>query len=118
MKYLVDAQLPKRLKIWLTSQGVDAIHTLDLPKQNYTSDAEIINEYATLETVVITKDKDFPHQRLIKKKPKRLLWVTTGNIVNNDLIRLFEANFAEINKAFEQGDLFLEMDNKSITVHE
>lgn len=34
MKFLVDAQLPITLKGWLTSQGFDAIHTADLPKQN------------------------------------------------------------------------------------
>jgi predicted nuclease of predicted toxin-antitoxin system len=31
MKFIVDAQLPRKLALWLQSQGFDALHTLDLP---------------------------------------------------------------------------------------
>ena len=31
MKYLIDAQLPKRLSFVLQSRGYDTIHTFDLP---------------------------------------------------------------------------------------
>ncbi len=31
MKFLVDAQLPRRFATWLTDAGHDALHTLDLP---------------------------------------------------------------------------------------
>jgi len=31
MKFLIDAQLPRRFVIWLTEAGHDALHTLDLP---------------------------------------------------------------------------------------
>jgi predicted nuclease of predicted toxin-antitoxin system len=34
MKFLVDAQLPRRLARLLTATGHDAIHTLDLPRGN------------------------------------------------------------------------------------
>jgi predicted nuclease of predicted toxin-antitoxin system len=34
MKFLVDAQLPFRLKLWLESKGLDTIHTDDLPNQH------------------------------------------------------------------------------------
>ncbi len=34
MKFLVDAQLPRRLCIWLRQQGHDAVHTLDLDSGN------------------------------------------------------------------------------------
>jgi predicted nuclease of predicted toxin-antitoxin system len=32
MKFLVDAQLPRRFCGWLTEAGHDALHTLDLPR--------------------------------------------------------------------------------------
>jgi len=41
MKFLVDAQLPRRLVKRFREAGFDAIHTLDLPMGNRTSDAEI-----------------------------------------------------------------------------
>jgi len=34
MKFLVDAQLPRRLARWLQASGHDAIHTRDLPEGN------------------------------------------------------------------------------------
>jgi len=42
MKFLVDAQLPRRLAVRLTKAGHDALHTLDLPNGNRTTDAEIL----------------------------------------------------------------------------
>ena len=119
MRYSVDAQLPRRLKNWLIEQGrVDALHTLDLPKRNLTPDREIIDQYASTDVVVISKDRDFPQQRLLRGKPERLLWVTTGNIVNQELLRLFSVNFAFIDEAFRTGGQFIELDNVSVIIHE
>ena len=42
MKFLVDAQLPRRFANWLNEAGQDALHTLDLPKTNLSLDGEII----------------------------------------------------------------------------
>lgn len=44
--------------------------------------------------------------------------ITTGNIVNTDLIKLFEANFATIKEAFIKGSKVVELNNSSIIVHE
>ena len=59
MKFLVDAQLPRRLVYRLQEAGHDAIHTLDLPLGNRSPD-RVINEISKLEQrIVITKDADF-----------------------------------------------------------
>ena len=42
MKFLVDAQLPRRLVAWLQEIGHDAVHTLDLPLANRTPDPDLI----------------------------------------------------------------------------
>jgi len=42
MRFLVDAQLPRRICDWLEAMGHDAQHTLDLPQQNQTPDHQII----------------------------------------------------------------------------
>ena len=39
MKFLVDAQLPRRLVCELVDLGHDAIHTLDLPEETVISHA-------------------------------------------------------------------------------
>ena len=59
MKFIVDAQLPRRLARELSSSGHDALHSLDLPDGNRTAD-EIINKLAAKDgRIVITKDADF-----------------------------------------------------------
>jgi predicted nuclease of predicted toxin-antitoxin system len=42
MKFLVDAQLPRRLARELASAGHDAVHTSDFPAANRTQDREIV----------------------------------------------------------------------------
>jgi predicted nuclease of predicted toxin-antitoxin system len=42
MKFIIDAQLPIILKIWLIEQGFDVIHTRDLPDKNLTEDVVVM----------------------------------------------------------------------------
>jgi predicted nuclease of predicted toxin-antitoxin system len=73
MKFLVDAQLPRRIAHWLNEAGQDALHTLDLPKKNLTSDTEIIALAQQESRIVISKDADFVQSFLINGKPLLLL---------------------------------------------
>lgn len=119
MKYIIDAQLPKKLSEWLNYKGYDSIHTLDLPAQNDTEDMEIIRISVEIKnSVVVSKDQDFPDYRLIKNIPNRLLWVTTGNIKNKDLLKLFAESFETIHNKFEEGNKFIELTNDSLIIHE
>ena len=43
MNFIVDAQLPRRLAGWLIAAGCDAVHTLDLPDGNRTTDLQVID---------------------------------------------------------------------------
>src|SRR3954471_8712750 len=88
MKYLIDAQLPPKTSGWLGQAGGDAIHTLDMPDGNRTSDADIIGRADLDGRAVVTKDEDFVDSHLLSGQPSRLLLVSTGNISNADLERL------------------------------
>jgi predicted nuclease of predicted toxin-antitoxin system len=57
MKFLVDAQLPRRMALWLRERGHDALHTLDLPDANRTTDAEIVELAIRDSRVVVTKER-------------------------------------------------------------
>jgi len=93
VKFLVDAQLPRRLKRWLVEHGYDAVHTLDLPDKNRTTD-DYINELSmSQKRVVISKDSDFYNRFFQKLEPYKLIYLTTGNISTDDLIGIFERNF-------------------------
>jgi predicted nuclease of predicted toxin-antitoxin system len=85
MKFLVDAQLPRRLAEHLREAGLSAIHTLDLPDGNRTTDL-VINELSIKEQyIVVTKDSDFVESFLLSREPWKLFLVGTGNIGNNEL---------------------------------
>ncbi len=118
MKFIVDAQLPLSLKSWLRKRGHDVIHTRDLPLENLTIDSIIIDLADKEHRIVISKDADFFKFHLLKGKPQRLLMITTGNIVNKELLKLFELNFMTIENHFQANAKLIELDNYSIIVHE
>lgn len=70
VKFLVDAQLTKRLATKLDDLGHDAIHTLDLPRGNRTSDRDIIKLADEQGRVVVTKDRDFRDSHLLTGEPE------------------------------------------------
>lgn len=85
MKFLVDAQLPRRMAIWLGAAGCNAIHTLDLPDANRSTDQQINDAADREQRVVVTKDADFVDSHLLQGRPAKLLLISTGNISNKDL---------------------------------
>src|SRR5438132_8021544 len=100
MNFLIDAQLPRRLAGILTAAGHDAVHTLDLPNANRTTDAEINAISLQQNRVVITKDTDFVDSFLLSRKPYKLLLVSTGNISNNELEALFKPHIPRMVSPF------------------
>lgn len=116
MKFIVDAQLPKKLANWIATKGYDAIHTLDLPQKNATQDLSIISLSVAEKRVVISKDSDFFDYYLLKGEPYKLLLISTGNITNKELMLLFEQNFDTL-IGLLQSNKVLEINNKSIITH-
>ncbi len=116
MKVIVDAQLPKRLSDFLASKQVDSRHTLELPGKNTTSDQDIIRFAEQEKRIVITKDSDFLDNYIFKGQPAKLLIVSTGNIDNTQLIRLFEKNIDTLMSLFKQHSV-IEINEIEISVH-
>jgi predicted nuclease of predicted toxin-antitoxin system len=117
MKFIVDAQLPYRLKNWLIAEGHDAIHTRDLPAANQTQDLNIAAVAENEDRAVISKDGDFLKLHILTGKPPKLLLITTGNIVNRDLLILFERNFQIVLKLFDSYNV-VEMSNFFVMGHQ
>lgn len=117
MKFLVDAQLPRRLAHWLGDAGHDALHTLDLPHRNQTTDAEINVQSSREGRVVITKDADFVNTHLLHGRPRKLLMISTGNITNAALEALFVPNLPAIVATFGTGR-YLELTRTALIVHD
>lgn len=117
MKFLVDAQLPRRFVAWLAEAGHDARHTLDLPLGNRTPDSEVIVWAMREGRIVVTKDDDFVQSFLVAGQPSHLLLVSTGNIANNELERLIRANLPNIVTAFDT-NRFVEIGRETLVIHE
>jgi predicted nuclease of predicted toxin-antitoxin system len=116
MNFLIDAQLPRRLAALLASAGQDAVHTLDLPNANRTTDAEINALSIQEQRAVITKDSDFVDSFLLLKKPWKLLLISTGNISNKDLEALFAPLIPTIVATFHSHD-YAELTHSALIVH-
>ena len=116
MKFLIDAQLPRELVAHLRQAGLEAIHTLDLPDGNRTTDS-VINELSIKEhLIVVTKDSDFVESFLLRQEPWKLLLVSTGNIRNSELTRLFESTIETTVEGFETLR-FIELTRNSVIFH-
>jgi predicted nuclease of predicted toxin-antitoxin system len=116
MKFLVDAQLPRRLVYRLRKAGHDALHTLDLPNGNRTSDADI-NALSMQESrTVVTKDADFVSSFIVSRVPYKLLVISTGNISNADLEALLLAQLPALEIALASND-YLELTRSTLIIH-
>jgi len=115
MKFIIDEQLPYSLYLFLLEQGHDAVHVNTLRSGQKMSDETISDRSMAQERVVISKDVDFLKRFLIKREPYKLLFVTTGNIKNNHLLDLFEANFPMLLRELSVNDV-VEMSRTAIVV--
>jgi predicted nuclease of predicted toxin-antitoxin system len=114
MKFIVDAQLPYGLKLFLKDNGYDAIHTDDMPNMERTSDTEIINISKLEDRIIITKDKDFLDSYLLFNKPEKLILITSRNIKNKEFFLLFRNNFKTIIELLSKHSL-IELNSFEIT---
>lgn len=116
MRFLIDAQLPRRFSDWLAEAGHDALHTLDLPLKNKTSDTEIIARAKQDGRIVVTKDDDFVQTFLLRGEP-HLFLVSTGNISNVELEKLMRNNLSAIEAALSE-NRFIEINRDALVIHE
>ena len=117
MRFVVDAQLPRRLCTFLSDLGHDCVHTLDLPDGNRTPDQDLARLADNESRALITKDEDFVLSRIASGSPKLLLLVSTGNIQNSDLLALFGSFLSDVEGAFHGGS-FVELSREFLVIHE
>jgi predicted nuclease of predicted toxin-antitoxin system len=79
VRFLVDAQLPRRLARWLQERGHDVVHTQELVRSNRTPDPALLLQANVESRILVTKDADFQLSFELGKGPPKLLLVTTGN---------------------------------------
>ena len=116
MKFVVDAQLPLKLSVALNAAGHDAVHTLNLPEKNRSSDTFIAQLADSEGRVVISKDADFVTSHIVNGSPQRLLQISTGDLSNSILLPLVLGNLDRIEAAFESV-AYVELTVSSMIAH-
>lgn len=116
MKFLIDAQLPQKLSRKLRELGHNSLHTLDLSAGNKTSDNDILLFAIKENRIVVTKDSDFVVSYHLKGPPPKLLLISTGNISNDQLLRLFIVALSTLEATFNTHS-FVELGAMTITIH-
>ncbi len=102
-KFIVDTQLPPKLSKYLIEKGFDSKHTIGFPDGHLLKDAKIIQIAKEETRIILTKDQDFFDHYLIKGSPPKIIQLQFGNISNQQLLALFEANLEAIHAMLEGG---------------
>jgi len=116
MNFLIDANLSRRLVDIFHERGQSAVHVLDLPDGNTTSDLVILQYLDEQNFAIVTKDSDFTTSFWLKNRPNRLLLLSTGNISNKELEALLIANFDQIISDLTD-NRFIELTREHVIVH-
>jgi len=106
MKFLIDAQLPPALCLWLRERGHEAVHVRDIGLLD-ASDLKIAARAEAAGEVLISKDEDF----IVLRLPDRfiLLWLRCGNATNRALTAWLVPRWLEIEALLERGERLVEV---------
>jgi predicted nuclease of predicted toxin-antitoxin system len=108
MRFLIDAQLPPQLALWLVGQGHDASHVFD---HNLASaiDGTIWKLATATGAVLVTKDEDFVFLREQTDGGPAVVWLRIGNATNRVLLPWFAQRFPAIERALNAGEILVEV---------
>jgi predicted nuclease of predicted toxin-antitoxin system len=111
VKFLIDAQLPRRFARWLTEHA----HA-GLAQGDRTPDSGLVERAVRDARIVVTKDSDFIQTFLSTGQPT-LLFISIGNTGNAELENLLHRKMPAIERVFA-GFRRIEMTRTSLIVHE
>jgi predicted nuclease of predicted toxin-antitoxin system len=102
VKFLVDANLPPRLCIWLRSLHHEAEHLFDCNLLTAT-DTQIWDRGRLESLVIFTKDTDFYDRALLYGAPPQVVHVAVGNCSNARLFSVLASEWNDIEQALVSG---------------
>lgn len=102
MKFLVDANLPPRLCVWLRSHRHEAEHLFDHNLLTAT-DTQIWQRGSVENLVIFSKDVDFYDRALLFGPPPQVVHVAVGNCSNTRLFEVLALEWDDIERALLSG---------------
>jgi len=108
MKFLIDNQLPLALRRFLSEQGHDVLHVLDLGMAT-ASDLQVSQLAANEGRTIITKDEDFSILAAMGRCQAPVIWVRCGNCRTRALLDLFSQSIETIEEKLRSGNLVIQL---------
>jgi len=102
VNFLLDANLPPRLCLWLQERDQKATHLLDL-RSLRAPDKQVWELAITHQAVIITKDTDFYERSLLLGQPPQVVLVSLGNCSNNSLVQYLELSWRSVEAELSAG---------------
>lgn len=68
--------------------------------------------------VLLTKDKDFVASHISLRSPQKLVKINLGNLVNRELLSIFERNWATMIQNLANATVMIELDRKGLILHD
>jgi predicted nuclease of predicted toxin-antitoxin system len=108
VKFLVDAQLPPALALWLREAGHEAQAVREAGLRE-AEDNDIWNHALKTGAIILTKDEDFPQRAHQTNAGPVIVWLCIGNASNRALQQWFLPQLPQIIEWIEQGVRVLEI---------
>ena len=99
-KYLVDANLPSKVKVWQT----DEFEFVSLINDEWT-DSEVWDYARQNNLTIISKDSDFSHRIIVSKPPPKIIHIKIGNMKLKDFSSTIEKLWETTEKISENHKL-------------
>jgi predicted nuclease of predicted toxin-antitoxin system len=105
----VDAQLPPTLAAWIVETfGITALSLKELGLRD-AKDTEIFEAAVQSNLVIMSKDSDFVDLVCRLGSPPQILWLTCGNVTNQNLRRILTATLPDAIIQLQQGESVVEI---------
>jgi len=99
-EFLIDVNLPAKIKIWQSTRFIN-IAMIDA-----TWNDDVIWNYAkNNHLTIISKDKDFLTQQILKGSPPKIIHIKFGNLKLKDFISVIENCWNEVELLLNNHDL-------------
>ena len=108
MTFLVDANLPIGLAVWLRHQGHEATHVSDA--LGCDCDDRTIFDFAhATNRIIVTKDEDFAMRLLLRDDAPQVVWLRLGNATNAVLKAWLRSRWGVVVQDLSRGERLIEV---------
>lgn len=90
MKFICDVHLAYKLVNYLKRRGCECHHVNTIFADPRASDQDIAKHADSNDLIVVTKDEDFKDSYILKRTPKKLVKLNTGNSSTQQMIDLLK----------------------------